>query len=401
MQPVRNSRQVRRPFSRPLLLIAAAPLLAQAQVPATPATPEACVSINVDADRLACYDAALGRQARDTRGADIAAKEAKAIQKNLELAEEVVPGAAPPAAAEQPARAGGESRAGNEMFPMEDPLHSAIANAGKGSLLDSRWELASDSKLGIFNFRAYKPVYLLPAFWTNDVNEAPHSPNPNNTVPGPLPVDALEAKFQLSFKTKAWEDIFGDNGDLWLAYTQSSRWQVYSADTSRPFRETNYEPEVMLTFRNNYQIGGWTGRLAGIGINHQSNGRADPLSRSWNRVIGTIGLDRENWALTIRPWWRVPESAGDDNNSDIEDFVGRGDATLVYVHGGHQFSVMGRHSLRGGDRSHGALQLDWGFPISNSLRGHVQVFDGYGESLIDYNHRATYIGLGISLLEWY
>ncbi|QSX76094.1 phospholipase A [Lysobacter arenosi] len=391
MPPVRNPHL---PPYRPWLLVAAAmPLLAQAQAPADPATPEACVSITVDADRLACYDAVHGRSARDTRGADIAAKEAKAIQKNLEIAEEVVP--------DTTAVAPEQSRAGSDLYPMEDPLHSAIANAGKGSLLDSRWELARDSKLGVFNFRAYKPVYLLPAFWSTDANETPHSPNPNNTVPGPIPVDALEAKFQLSFKTKAWENIFGDNGDLWMAYTQSSHWQVYSADTSRPFRETNYEPEVMLTFRNNYQIGGWNGRLAGIGINHQSNGRADPLSRSWNRVVGMIGLDRDNWALTVRPWWRVKESASEDNNSDIEDFVGRGDATLVYVRGGHQFSVMGRHSLRSGDRSHGAVQLDWGFPISNSLRGHIQVFDGYGESLIDYNHRATYIGLGISLLEWY
>jgi phospholipase A1 len=282
---------------------------------------------------------------------------------------------------------------GSEMYPME--------SRSKGSLLGRRWELDSDAKMGTFNIRAYKPVFLLPVFWSTHANQAPHSPNPNNTVPSPVPIEALEAKFQLSFKTKAWENIFGDNGDLWLGYTQTSHWQVYNTDTSRPFRETNYEPEALITFRSNYRVGDWTGRLAAIGINHQSNGRAAPLSRSWNRVVGMIGLDRENWALTLRPWWRVKERAMADDNADIEDFVGRGDATVVYLHGGHQFAVMGRHSLRGGDRSRGALQFTWAFPIHGNLRGHLAIFDGYGESLVDYNHRATYVGLGISLLEWY
>ena len=375
-----------------LSALACPPLLAQQP---TPATPEACVSITVDVDRLACYDTALGRGARDARSADIAAKEARAIQKNLEIGDEVQPGAVPAAPEET------RKERKSDLYAHEDPLGAALANAGKGSLLDSRWELARDSKLGTWNFRAYKPVYLLPVFWSSNVNQTPSSPNPNNTVHTPLNIQPTEAKFQVSFKTKAWENIFGDNGDLWLAYTQVSHWQVYNADESRPFRETNYEPEGMLVFRNNYSIGGWKGRLAGIGFNHQSNGRDDPLSRSWNRVIGMVALDRDNWSLTLRPWWRVPESASDDNNADIEDYVGRGDATLVYSRNGHEFSVMGRHSLRGGDQSHGAVQLEWGFPIHNMLRGHVQVFDGYGESLIDYNHRATYIGLGISLLEWY
>jgi phospholipase A1 len=74
---------------------------------------------------------------------------------------------------------------------------------------------------------------------------------------------------------------------------------------------------------------------------------------------------------------------------------------LVYSKGGHEFSLLGRHSLRGGDDAHGSLQMDWGFPIDHTLRGHLQVFHGYGESLIDYNHKATYVGLGISLLEWF
>ncbi|WP_046656311.1 phospholipase A [Lysobacter capsici] len=377
-----------------VLAATATPLLAFAQTGVQPATPEACLAINVDADRLACYDTALGRQAGDARQADIAAKEAKAIRKNLEVSDELA-GEAKPSVRERARRA----VAGN-LFSHEEPLADAIANAGKGGLLDSRWELAKDSKLGLFNFRAYKPVYLLPAFWNSDPNELPHSPNPRNTVTEPQSLQSVEAKFQISFKTKAVENLFGDNGDVWLGYTQSSRWQVYNGDNSRPFRETNYEPEAMLVFRNNYHIGGWSGRMAAIGLNHQSNGRADPLSRSWNRVIGQVGLDRENWSILARPWWRISDG-NDDDNPDIEDYMGRGDLTIVHRRGGHEFSLMARHSLRSGDRSHGALQFDWGFPIYNQLRGHLQVFDGYGESLIDYNHRATYIGLGVSLLEWY
>ncbi len=370
---------------RPCLLLAlvAAPLAAQAQESAPqPASPSACTLITSDAMRLACYDHALGYTPADTAQADAAAEAARQAQRET--------------------LAGAETREqrqqAKEIFKADDPN---IANAGRGSLLDSRWELAKDSKLGTFQLRAYKPVYLLPAFWTSDVNETPSSPNPNNTVTEPQVLDSTELKFQLSFKTKVVEDVFHDNGDIWVGYTQSSRWQSYNAEESRPFRETNYEPEAMLVFRNNYSVFGWRGRLSGISLNHQSNGRSDPLSRSWNRVILNFGLDRENWALMLRPWFRIKETRSDDNNPDIEDYMGRGDATLVYNRNGHEVSLMARHSLRGGDRSHGALQLDYGFPITNLLRGHLQVFDGYGESMIDYNHKATYIGVGVSLLEWY
>ncbi|MDH5824384.1 phospholipase A [Luteimonas sp. RD2P54] len=346
--------------------------------------------------RLACYDEAMQRTALDPATADAAAEQARQVQDS-------VPAAGPGG---DTAVAGSEQAAANrlsELFAHDDsdPIRAAIANVGKGSLLDTRWELARDSKLGLFNFRAYKPVYLLPAFWTTDTNPAPRSPNPDNTVTEPAQIDNLEAKFQLSFKTKALENLFGDNGDLWMGYTQSSRWQIYNSESSRPFRETNYEPEILLVFRNGYSLpGGWHGRMSAIGINHQSNGREDPLSRSWNRVMFNFGFDREDWALMVRPWVRISDGS-DDDNPDIEDYMGRGDLTLVHVRGGHQFSLMARHSLRGGDRSHGALQFDWGFPIHRAFRGHVQLFDGYGESLIDYNHRATYIGLGISLQEWF
>ncbi|HET7125755.1 MAG TPA: phospholipase A [Lysobacter sp.] len=338
----------------------------------------ACAAVEIDRDRLACYDAAAHREASTTAAADAAATQAKQRLKALD----------------QNDPRGSRS----DLYASE--LNEAIANAGKGSLLDSRWELAKGSKLGTWNFRAYKPVYLLPAFWSSNPNVMPHSPNPDNTVSQPQDLSSIEAKFQLSFKTKAFENVFGDNGDIWMAYTQGSHWQVYDAGDSRPFRETNYEPEVLLVFRNSYSLLGWKGRMAAVGLNHQSNGRADPLSRSWNRVMFNVGLDRDNWSVMLRPWYRIPEGSNDDN-PDIEDYMGRGDVTVVRVAGDNEFSLMARHSLRGGDRSHGALQFDWGFPITRQLRGHLQVFDGYGESMIDYNHKATYVGFGVSLLEWY
>ncbi len=367
----------------------------------------ACLSIEIDAARLACYDAAAGRTVPSTREADAAAEAARALAEAEHAARDAAQPHPTPAEARALAR---ERRGSASLFRRDAPgaaalldpeAQAAIANAGKGSLLDTRWELARDSKLGVFNFRAYKPVYLFPVFWSSSPNAHPFSPS-RGTATDVDSLDALESKFQISFKTKAVENLFGDNGDIWMAYTQSSRWQVFNGDASRPFRETDYEPEVMLALRTGYSLFGWKGRLFAVGINHQSNGRSDPLSRSWNRVIFNFGFDRDGWALNLRPWIRIPEPGNSDDNPDIADYMGRGDATLVRAFdNGQQLSLALRHSLRRGDRAHGAVQFDWAFPLHDTFRGHLQVFDGYGESLIDYNHRATYVGLGISLMEWY
>jgi phospholipase A1 len=369
-------------LSLSVIMLSSAYTAAYAQDPVekiSPASPEACVGLESNADRLACYDAVF----------KVPVTEVKA-----KVAEPVLVKQA--AAKQEPQSSEKQGGSFSNLFALEgskiDPNQS---------LLDKRWELSPDSKLGTWNIRAYKPVYLLPVFWSSKKNEFPDSPNPRNTVDEDQNLKSTEAKFQISLKTKAVENLFGDNGDVWVGYTQSSRWQVYNEDESRPFRETNYEPEASLMFRTNYEILGLNARLFGITLNHQSNGRSDPLSRSWNRAILNLGFERDNFALMIRPWYRFDENAKDDNNPDIKDYVGRGDITAFYRKDDHDFSLMLRHSLKGGDDSHGAVQFDWSFPIHGKLRGQFQLFDGYGESLIDYNHRATYVGLGVSLLNWY
>ena len=88
-----------------------------------------------------------------------------------------------------------------------------------------------------------------------------------------------------------------------------------------------------------------------------------------------------------------------DDNPDIEDFAGRGELTVVHRAGGHVLTLTARHSLRSGARSHGGAQFDWAFPIAGSMNGHVQVFSGYGQNLIDYNRRQTSVGIGVSFFD--
>jgi len=273
-----------------------------------------------------------------------------------------------------------------------------------GTDLTDHWELDDDANRGRFLLRPYKPMYISFVDWTTSLNGAPGTPNPLNTTDAGNASLAnqgrrAETTFQISFKSKVAENLFGDNGDLWVGYTQRSMWQIYTQKLSRPFRETNYEPEVMAVFRTNYRLGGWHGRLASVSLNHHSNGRSLPLSRSWNRIIFQAGLERERWTLLLRPWWRIPENAKDDDNPDISNFYGRGEAVAIYRHGGYEWALTVRHSLRL-NPSRGSVGLEHAFPISSYLKAHVNLFHGYGASLIDYNHRQTRIGIGVSLTQW-
>jgi phospholipase A1/A2 len=277
---------------------------------------------------------------------------------------------------------------------------AATQPAGKGLLsLAERWDLDEPST-PMFAPRAYRPVYLLPATWTNRLNRQPASPAPDHALTQALDVRDIEAKYQISLKAPFFRDLGGSSISLWGGYTQSSRWQVYNGPASRPFRETNYEPELILVWPQNLDLLGWKLRMASLALNHQSNGRSLPLSRSWNRVVGTLALERRDWVAEIRPWVRVSEPRATDDNPDIGDYLGRGELRVSRYWGDHAFTAQLRHSLRGGKRSNGSAQMDWVFPVSGALHGYLQVFTGHGESLVDYNVRQTKLGLGVTIAGW-
>lgn len=316
-----------------------------------------CMSTVDKQARLECYDRAFGQQTQSNASATASVAEVAHKNTNAPVA---------------------------VLAPEPSPLSSA-------------WELRPEDKRGTFKLLPHKTNYLLPVHYSSRINKAPGSPAPGHAAQSEVPLSPMEAKFQLSFKIKAWENLFGDNGDLWFAYTQQSNWQLYNSGLSSPFRGTDYEPEVILSLRTNMDVFGWHWRMLNFGFVHQSNGRPLPLSRSWNRVYAQFGFERGPFTVLVRPWYRVPESASNDDNPDIRNYLGSGDLRLAYTNGGHVFSVLGRYSGKG---KRGGVQAEWAFPISKSLKGYVQLTNGYGTSLIDYNHSQTTLGVGFLLLPW-
>ncbi len=248
------------------------------------------------------------------------------------------------------------------------------------------------------------------ATYDNPFVMTPHKPNYillgnyNDNLPKDIydkygDLQDTEVKFQLSLKIPAWVSESKKWGVL-FAYSQVSHWQAYNKDESSPFRETNYEPEVFLSWRPDYDLGaGWNLQLAHLGFVHQSNGRSGDLSRSWNRIKASFAFEKENFALAVSPWYRIHEDQEEDDNRDITDYLGHGKIHAAYKLGDHTFALMSRNNLESGF-SKGAVEGSWSFPITDRVKGYVQFFTGYGSNLIEYNHYNTTAGIGIALTDW-
>lgn len=202
-----------------------------------------------------------------------------------------------------------------------------------------------------------------------------------------------EAEFQISFFITADRSPFNLNGDLVLAYTHQSWWQVYNSDWSKPFRETNYSPELFFRTLNSSekQFLGLDLSFYDIGYVHQSNGQIQELSRSWDRLFFRTLLTDESLTAIFTLWVRIPETGSKDENADIAGYRGLGEIEVK-----RSFGKINLESKLPLARTPG-IEVNLSYPWQDNLRWFISGRTGYGHSLIEYDKDTSRLGIGIAL----
>lgn len=280
----------------------------------------------------------------------------------------------------------------------------------KTNYLARKWHLNTDDELHFTDLETYQLNYVV-ASYSNNPNDVPTSPSRPNTQDRNLNNNDLH--FQISLKTQLmnlsdWlpENQWVHSARLWGAYTQQSFWQVYSASQSRPMRDHNYSPELILSLGLNKpgEVKQWAAMpdMLNLGVVHESNGRSEPLSRSWNRIYLQGGWQlNDRYSLLFRPWWRIPESKANDDNPDINKYMGYGDAVLRWDNEANTTaaSVTLRNNLRSDNKGYVKLDVQYKPLKSESVRFYAMLASGYGVSLLDYNQAQTMFGIGFAIGE--
>lgn len=218
----------------------------------------------------------------------------------------------------------------------------------------------------------------------------------------------LNAKFQISLRFR----LFDNHGrlarrlpwidDLYLSFSQTSLWDL--GELSKPFTDSSYRPRM---FYANYDLARFLDGNLRVGLEsgfgHESNGKEGDASRSYNMLYARPTLtfgDPDGLRAYFAPLIHNYIAASD--NPDIDDYRGYVDWLAGFgSKGGLDFWGV----LRKGTRSDfGSIELNASYPLSKLSGGDLtgwlllQYFNGYGESLLDYNRKLdSQLRLGISI----
>lgn len=258
----------------------------------------------------------------------------------------------------------------------------------KDSPYDDRVDDPKNPWKNPFGIVLFRPNYVMPLYYT----DKPYREVYEGATPDDQEISAYDFKFQISFLLPICRNLFIEDLSLDAAYTQVSYWQLYTR--TQYFRETNYELEGFL----HYMFTDWCSLSAGI--THQSNGRGGSLERSWNRAYGNMIFSGKTWIIDLKGWAPVFRNISIDiHNPRIMNYMGYGRLLLAWKMKRVELSAQEYNFMESRFRR-GSFLLGASFRVFTPYSVYVNYFNGYGQSLIEYDHRCQSLGVGIVLNDW-
>ena len=200
------------------------------------------------------------------------------------------------------------------------------------------------------------------------------------------------AKFQVSLKFR----LFNPNTKtpflekLYVGYSQTSIWQI--GGSSAPFYDSSYRPSAFFLDDDisQWPFRKWSRLGFQAGVEHESNGKDGVDSRSMNvayvRPTFTFPLWKDYFVSFAPKLYTYLEK---EDNPDIAEYRGYGDYLInIGEVDGIQLATTFR---KGTAKDPYSVQFDLSYPLKTATFGnlggylHLQYFEGYGESLLDYN----------------
>lgn len=200
-----------------------------------------------------------------------------------------------------------------------------------------------------------------------------------------------DVKFQISLAIRLTDTVLPWNSFLFLMYTQKTFWNVF--ENSLPMHDLNFNPGIGWSkpfFNKNRYVGKLT-----LLLEHESNGRDGEDSRSWNRISFYGSTIIDEWLMVHAKFW-IPIIDG-ENNKDILKYCGIYQSGVVITTPNKKFNFGLTLVKREGwnFNFNTIFEASWKVHEKSNLNLFLQYYNGYGESLLDYNQFHSRLRVGI------
>ncbi len=214
------------------------------------------------------------------------------------------------------------------------------------------------------------------------------------------------AKFQFSFMFSFYTVDESETG-VYFGYSQKSLWDLWNFDESLPFIENNYSAEIFYLYEYNDKKSSL--KQLQFGFEHESNGLGgdeEDKSRSWNKLyVGAKYQFGETFTFAPRIWFPFTRK----DNKDIKEFMGFGEIFIEKVFYGNSLDIAFQLNFhKGFSKQLDRLGVEFNtiigpFKLNNAktiipMGIFIQLWHGYGETLLQYNKSVTKLRAGFSYI---